>query len=57
MNQHVEVFSHVDLYQIEVDINTYIQAHQDERITHINYQVSNGYHTAIVVFTQKGETK
>jgi hypothetical protein len=55
MNQRVEVFSSPDLYNIEFQINEYLQ--ENLSIAHINYQVSNGYHTVIVVFTKQGETK
>jgi hypothetical protein len=57
MNQHVKAWSNADLYSIEYDINEYLQEDEDLSIAHINYQVSNGYHTVIVVFNQKGETK
>ena len=57
MNQRVEMYSHVDLYEIQESINDYLLKYPNELVSHINYQVSNGYHTVIVVYTKQGETK
>jgi hypothetical protein len=52
----MKVYCNNDLYEIEQFINDWLQI-SDESIAHINYQVSNGYHTVIVVFTKQGEMK
>jgi hypothetical protein len=57
MNQIVEVYCDNDLYRIQDKINEYLAEYSEKSIAHIIYQVSNGYHTVIVVFTQQGETK